>query len=145
VTVPAAARGAVALALMWGAVALFGIVLVVSVGPFFGALGCPGSCPDDPVLMRVLRLALAIAAAFGVLAAVVLGLMAAARRTRLAGPAMGVVGAALLVPTGLAVAEVVRGEAGAPWPAVPFLGVGVPGGALLYAAWTIWRPHPEGP
>ncbi len=129
-----------ALALLWaGAVALFGIVLVVSVGPFFGALGCPGGCPDDPVLMRVLRLALAIAAAFGVLAGVVLSLMAAARRTRLAGLPMALVGVALLAPTGLAAAEVVRGESAAGWPALPFLGLGVPGLALMYAGWVIWR------
>jgi hypothetical protein len=141
VTVPGAARGAVAFALLWaGAVALFGIVLVVAVGPFVGALGCPGGCPDDPVLMRVLRLALGIAAAFGVLAAVVLGLMAAARRTPLAGLALGVVAGALLLPTGLAVAEVMRGESGASWPAVVFLGLGVPGIALGYAAWSVWRP-----
>ncbi len=138
---PGAARGAVAFALLWaGAVALFGIVLVMSVRPFVGALGCPGGCPDDPVLMRVLRLALGIAVAFCVLAAVVLGLLAAARRTPLAGPALGVVAGALLLPTGLAVAEMVRGESGAAWPAVVFLGLGVPGLALGFAAWAIWRP-----
>ena len=141
-TVPGATRGAVALALLWtGGVALFGIVLVLSVGPMFGALGCPGGCPDDPVLVRVLRLALAFAAAFGVLAAVVLGALALARRTRLAGLAMGLVGAALLFPTAMAVAEVARGESAAAWPAVPFLGLGVPGLALLYAAWAIWHPR----
>ena len=140
------AQGAVALALLWsGAVALFGIVLVVSVGPYFGPLGCPGGCPDDPVLVRVLGLALGITAAFGLLAAVVLGLMAVARRTRLAALGIGLVGAVLLLPTALAVADMASEEAGAGGAVLPFLAMGVPGLALLYASWAIWRAAPRAP
>ena len=140
-SVPDSAKGAVALALVWaGVVAFIGIALTLAVGPMVGALGCPGGCPgDDSVMMRVVRLAFGIAAAYAVLAGVVVALVRAARRTRLAGLGLAIVGAALLVPTATAVGEVVRGDASAIWPPVPFVGLGVPGLALVYAGVTTLR------
>jgi hypothetical protein len=131
------------MALFWsGAVALSGILLVLTVGPRFGALGCPGGCPDDPILLRVGRLALAIAVTFLGFAGVVWALMAAARRTRVASLGLALLAIALLVPTAGAVLEVVRAEASAAWPLVPFLGLGVPGLLLAYAAVGVWRGEP---
>jgi hypothetical protein len=133
--------GAAVLAAFWaGSVALIAILLVLTVGPMFGALGCPGGCPDDPPILRAGRLALGIAVAFLAFAGTLWTLMTAARRTRVASLGLALLGAVLLVPTAGAVLEVVRGEASAGWPLVPFLGLGVPGLLLAYAAWAIWRP-----
>ncbi len=129
---PGQAGGAVVLAVFWvGSVALIGIMLVLTVGPMVGALGCPGGCADDPILARVGRLALGIAAAFLVFAGIVWALTTAARHTRLATLGLALLGGMLLVPTASAVVEVTRGEASPGWPFVPFLGLGVPGLMLV--------------
>jgi hypothetical protein len=130
-------------ALWWtGALALMGVTLTLVVGPFAGALGCPGGCPDgESVMWRVGRLALGITGAYLAFAGAVGGAAYFSRRTRLAAVPLGLLGAALLVPVLLAASDALLGDADPWWPVIVFLGLGLPGIALLLASWRV-ATHP---
>jgi hypothetical protein len=114
-------------------------VATLVLGPLAGALGCWDSCGDDPIFLRVGRLALGIAGAFALFTATVWLLLVAARRTRFAALPMAIIGLVLLVPTALAAAGMFKGTDSIGWLALCFATIGVPGVCLLVASLDIWR------